>query len=1004
MRAVLAGLRCAFLGLVLTGVAFASGVHQPTAPGVNANPPQVSYSCLRPRFTISPTIGPANTPVTISNGNGCPFPPIQPARLKCAIMGNSACSGWIAVVTFGGTPVSATVQSNGTILAMAPSPGPNDASVPVAVTLNNGTIIGGGSTVFSFPVADMGMTGPLPMNPSPVGESDVQWENGANHYLQIETPNTPPNNTLTFGIAAPVFHISIAFSDSGKTELVNNTNAQVIGNQGNYSATLQVCNIAVNTQEQAGTQYPDPLRSVSLEPLNPVGFNPAAPCTNWDTNQGYWIDVVNQQATLSDPGVDARGNPQTARGDIALPAASAFNPATYDFAHTFRIVLSLAEVDSVRGKMANRNDVFYGQPFTAVLLPTAMVQLKALPFTIVFSAPGNLSSVGFQTTNAFGTNYSLGNSAQLSNTYQEKVSKSTEYSVKFAGPGGQYGSSSASTKSSYDTTTSEAYGALTGAISTGMSTQQAQVGMTLTTNPATIPGAGQTCASSTDCSTQDLVTAPNWFMNQPFWNDTFQLLVHPQFAAFVLGTGQDRYVYWGADPVLASIQVNQLAACGSNQNVAETDPCQIAYAYSSLNNQQQYVAINATLALTADEANNLLRLDPFYVAGTQNAPLSAARAVPFPGPQVSFGTKFAPCPAGQTCTPAAPVSITSSLTNTQVNGAGVNGQQTYTNTITDVLGNTNTIGQTLDMATLLGSLTLGITVTSGDETTTTTQSQTIYNNSTAVSSTLATMETVTLSDCDSSSQGKCVPSPHAPLPQLPDALIYLDKTYGGFMFVDPNAPPPLPPGTRANLINSFIASDWLTLATNGEESIQRFPDVARGLQQQGAIGVLARTGILPGMPDGKFYPQSVLSRAQLASAMAKYLRLSQVATLPTYSDVSPKDAYAPSVAAAVKAGIVTPSSATRFGPNDAVSRQEMATSLAKAFGLTNKAIGRRARVAVPKLSDVSGITPVAAASVRAVVGAGYMGVFADNTFRPSVSVTRADAAQQLYAAIKDNLK
>jgi len=39
-----------------------------------------------------------------------------------------------------------------------------------------------------------------------------------------------------------------------------------------------------------------------------------------------------------------------------------------------------------------------------------------------------------------------------------------------------------------------------------------------------------------------------------------------------------------------------------------------------------------------------------------------------------------------------------------------------------------------------------------------------------------------------------------------------------------------------------------------------------------------------------------------------------------------------------------------------------------------------------------------------VIGAGYMSVFADGTFKPSESVTRADAAQELYAAIKDNVK
>jgi S-layer family protein len=1008
----LRGIALVFLLPAVWNLAYAADVPAGPIPPGTETPSHISQRCLNPGFSISPNVGAAGTPVTIrGGGSGCPFPPIQVFRpgKQCLITADSTCAGNIAAVTFGSTTVLATNQSDGTILAIAPAPGPNDASVPVALTLNDGTIIGGGSTVFSFPVAEMDMTGPLPMNPSPVGETDTQWSNGANHVLQTQTPIGPPTNVLTFGIAAPVFHVSIAYVDSGNTEIANDTTTQVIGNVGDYSATLQVCAIDA-TAAQAQAQRPNTLAPSTFGNLSSPEA-PYAPCLNWDNNSGYWINVVNQQAVLNDPKVDARGNPLTARGDIALPAASAFHPATYDFAHTFRIVLSLAEIDTTRDTMANRNDAYYGPAFTAVLLPTAMVQLKVLPFNILFSPPGNLSKVSFQTTAAYNTSYSLGSSNEASNAYAEDVSSSTQYSAKISGAstGGnkEGGSTSASTQYNYDTTTTSAYGTLTGNTGMGMSTQQAQVQQTLSGNAATTPGSGQTCASATDCSPQHLVTAPNWFMNQPFWDDTFQLLVHPQFAAFDIGNSQDRFVYWGADYVLASVQVWQLWECATDQLLSGTDPCQITYAYSWLNAQQQNASVNGTLSLTAQEAINLLSLDPFYMAGTQNAPLSTVRAVPFPGPQVSFGARFAPCPSGQSCTPATPVSITSSLTNTQVSASGTNGKQTYTDTVTNVLGNSNTIGQTLTMASQYVSVELGLTVTNGDKTTTTTQSQAIFNNSTAVSTTLATQAMVTLADCDSSSQGSCVKSPHAPLPQLPEALIYLDKIYGGFMFVDPNAPLPMTPDAFAGFVSALSVVDRFVMATNGEQSLPRFPDVA-GNPQQGIIGMLARIGILPGRADGKFYPQSTFSRADLAVALTSYLHFSGGAPATTYSDVSAQAAYAPAVAAAVKVGLVVPSSATRFGAQDAVSRVEMATSLAKAFGLANDATSnatpKRAKVPARGIADESSIAPAAVDNVRAVIGAGYMTIFADQTFRPAAPVTRADAAQSLYAAIKDNLK
>jgi len=921
--------------------------------------------------------------VTISNGPDCPFPPA------------------VAAVNFGGTKAFATVQSNGTILASAPSPGLNDASVPVAVTLNDGTIVGGGDTTFSFPMAEMSVTGPLPANPSPIGETDQQWANGNNHILQINTPNTPPNNTLTFGIAAPVLHVSIVYNDSGQKE---NASAplvtQVIGNQGLFAATLQVCDISA-TAPVATLQQTQPA-ATDIAPRTafsgPPAFDASAPCTNWDQNTGYWANVVTQQATLNDP-----MNSSVASGDLVLPAASAFHPATYDFAHTFRIVLSLAEIDTVVGTTPRRDDALYGLPFTVVLLPTAMVQLKVLPFTIVFAPPGNLSTSSFQTTSSYNTNYSLGSSNESSNTSAQETSSSTQESAKLS-TAASILSASASQTSSYDTTTSQSYGTLTGTTGTGTSTQQAVASIALGPNPATVPGNGQTCASTKDCSPQSYATDPNWFVNQPYWDDTFELLVHPQFVAFALGSAVDRYVYWAAAPVLATVQVWQLSACANNQMLLGTVPCQIPYSYSWLNSSQQYVAINSSLTLTAQEAANLLQLDPFYAAGTQNPPLPTTRAVLFPGPQVPYGMKFVPCPASQTCTPSIPQTYTATLSNTQVTGSGANGQQTYTNSLTNVVGNSDSIGLSFTMPTPYVTGTFGIQATSGDKSTTTTQSQMVFKNSTAASSSTATQAMVKLDDCDSSAQGQCVKSPHLPLPQQPSALIYLDKIFGGFMFVDPNAPKPLPAGARLQLINSINLATLLAIATTGEQSMQRFPDVPKSLAEQGAIGVLGLAGILPAMPDGKFYPQSGLTRVQLATAWTRYLKLRPPATPMKFSDVSAQDAYVSAAAAAVAAGLVTPASATQFGPNDLVTRQEMAVSLAKAFGLTKKPIAMPAMIVPPKFSDAASVAPGALESVQVVIGAGYMSVFADGTFKPSESVTRADAAQELYAAIKDNVK
>ena len=149
-----------------------------------------------------------------------------------------------------------------------------------------------------------------------------------------------------------------------------------------------------------------------------------------------------------------------------------------------------------------------------------------------------------------------------------------------------------------------------------------------------------------------------------------------------------------------------------------------------------------------------------------------------------------------------------------------------------------------------------------------------------------------------------------------------------------------------------------------------------------------------------FQPQSVLTRAQLARAMVRCRNLKPPAIAAKFSDVSATDAIEPDIAAGVAAGVVVPKSATAFGPGDPVKRAELATSLVRAFGLTDTAPSS----AAPAASDIATLDTASAKNVTAVVHASYMGLDAAKAFNPGASVTRADAAQALYAAIAADLK
>jgi hypothetical protein len=313
------------------------------------------------------------------------------------------------------------------------------------------------------------------------------------------------------------------------------------------------------------------------------------------------------------------------------------------------------------------------------------------------------------------------------------------------------------------------------------------------------------------------------------------------------------------------------------------------------------------------------------------------------------------------------------------------------------------------MATPYFVVTGSITGTSGEDETAITKTSTSYGDSTAVSATEATTVTYILDDCDTTSQapggGSCpVLQPHLPLPHQPAASIYLDRIFGSFMFQDAEATP-LTASQRDSLLAALTPTQVMDIAINSAQSVQTFPDVPHVMQGSGAINFLATAGIIRGFPDGTFRPQSPLTRGQLALALARYRHLNSAGSGATFTDVPPQSVYVGAVQAVVSAGLMAPTSASQFAPDSPVSREVMATSLSNAFGLLkqpNAAAGGTA--AVVKVSDEGAIASTALPSVRAVVGAKYMSLFSDDTFKPAASVTRAEAAEALLAALKDQVK
>lgn len=166
-----------------------------------------------------------------------------------------------------------------------------------------------------------------------------------------------------------------------------------------------------------------------------------------------------------------------------------------------------------------------------------------------------------------------------------------------------------------------------------------------------------------------------------------------------------------------------------------------------------------------------------------------------------------------------------------------------------------------------------------------------------------------------------------------------------------------------------------------------FPDVTSGPHRP-AIEALAAAGVIEGRADGRFAPTLAVTRGQVASFVVRALDLD----VPTVGGAFPDAAggpHAANVTALVEAGIVDGFPDGTFRPNQAVTRGQMATILARGFGVPAVSGG-------PPFPDAVG-SPHADA-IAAVAAAGIAEGRPDGTFGTGDPTRRDQMASFLARA------
>ena len=183
-------------------------------------------------------------------------------------------------------------------------------------------------------------------------------------------------------------------------------------------------------------------------------------------------------------------------------------------------------------------------------------------------------------------------------------------------------------------------------------------------------------------------------------------------------------------------------------------------------------------------------------------------------------------------------------------------------------------------------------------------------------------------------------------------------------------------------------------ANNGGNGVfTSFTDLDQAEWAKQAIMVLSVKGIVSGYGDGTFNPNGNITRAEYCQILIGAIGKTNLAADVLFNDVPSEAWYYHAVSVANSLGIVSGYGDGNFGPNDLITRQDMALMTYKAAQVMNKDVSS---VRTMSFADAGSIAEYAATAVQTLADAGIINGVSDTEFAPVANATRAQAAKILY--------
>ena len=185
------------------------------------------------------------------------------------------------------------------------------------------------------------------------------------------------------------------------------------------------------------------------------------------------------------------------------------------------------------------------------------------------------------------------------------------------------------------------------------------------------------------------------------------------------------------------------------------------------------------------------------------------------------------------------------------------------------------------------------------------------------------------------------------------------------------------------------------------EEKETFKDVKKNDWYYEAVEYVANKGLMNGTGNDEFTPDANTTRGMIVTILYR-LEGSPEVSMSTFTDVANTEYYAKAVAWAEKNGIVNGYGKGKFGPNDVITREQLAAIMYRYsnYKKYNTSVGEDTNIL--SYNDISELSEYAVFSMQWACGAGLVNGIGDGKLAPKGNATRAQLATILMRYCESN--